>query len=339
MADPAPAPTPAAAPDTSAPAAAPVNVNPQAPAAPAAEPVWTGAPDPTSAAPAPSTALDSPAAPVSPAAIWPDDWRQKMVAGVPDGDERTKALNLLQRMTDPEMLVKKLREQDRLISAGSVRKAPGADATPEALAAYRAEIGVPDKPEGYYEKLTDGLVIGEDDKPLVDLFFQNMHTENASPAIVQKAVDAFYQIQEQAQEQFIREQTVVKETTVDALRAKWGGEFRPNMNGISNLFDGFFGEISDQMKLAILPDGTPVMNHLKALEGFAALSRELNPGAAVIPAGAGNVAQSVDSEIAKIEEAMAKPGGWNAHMRNPAQNARYGQLLEAREKMKARGQR
>lgn len=342
MADTAIAPAPAATPDTPAPAAALVTTA-QPAAIPAAEPAWDGrtAATPTPAAVAPSpTALDPTAAP-TPSTVpnWPDDWRQKMVAGVPEGDERTKALNLLQRLNDPEALLKKVREQERVISAGGVRKAPGADATPEQLTAYRQEIGIPDKPEGYYEKLTDGLVIGDEDRPLVDLFFENMHTKNASPEIVQTALDAYYQIQERAQEEFVNEQIQVKQNTVDALHTKWGGEFRANMNSVLNVIDGFFGSSSEAIRSAMLPDGTPLMNHLGALEGFAAMAREINPGAAVIPAGSGNIAASVDSELAKLNEDMRAPGGYERHMRSPDRQARMQQLTEAKMKMEARGQR
>lgn len=335
MADPAPAPAPTDASATPAPVATP-SVNPQDDPV-AAQPAWDGktaAPAAPPTAPI-DTALTTTAQPST--GVWPDDWRQRIANDVPEGDERTKALNLLQRLNDPAALLKKVREQDRLISSGAHRKAPGADATPEAMAAYRMEMGIPDKPEGYLEKLTDGFVIGEDDKPLVNLFLESMHKENAPPSTVQSALSAYYEIQEQAQAEFIKEQTVVKEQTVDQLRQKWGGEFRANMNSINNIVDGYFGPVADMIKTAILPDGTPLMNNKDALEGLAALAREINPGAAIIPAGGGNIDQSIDTEIGKIEERMKKD--YHGHMRDTAAQTRYGQLLEAREKRNQRGMR
>lgn len=338
MADLAPAPAPTDASATPAPVAT-TSVNPQAdPVTP--QPAWDGrtaTPAPVApTAPAPvDTALTTTPQPST--GVWPDDWRQRIANDVPEGDERTKALNLLQRLNDPAALLKKVREQDRLISSGAHRKAPGADATPEAMAAYRVEMGIPDKPEGYLEKLTDGFVIGEDDKPLVNLFLESMHKENAPPSTVQSALSAYYQIQEQAQAEFIKEQTVVKNNTVSELGQKWGGEYKANMNSINNVVDGFFGPVADQIKLAMLPDGTPLMNNKDALEGLAALASEINPGSAIIPAGSGNVDQSIDAEIAKIEKRMSTD--YHGHMRDTAAQARYGQLLEAREKRTQRGMR
>jgi hypothetical protein len=293
-------------------------------------------------APAPSpvaipTALSGEPSATPPVTTWPDDWREKLALDFPEGDERNKTLTMLQRLNDPTALAKKIREQDKLISSGAHRKAPGADATPEQLAAYRAEIGVPNEPKGYLDKLPEGLVIGDDDAPLVDLFLNKMHAENAPPAHVNAALAAYYELQEVAQENFITEQTANKERVVDSLRGKWGSDYRANMNGIKNISDGFFGEASSLFQEAMLPDGTPLMNHQGILEGLSALARELNPGAAIIPAGGGNVQQGVDAEIAKIEESMNAPGGYEKHMRSPGQQQRYTQLIEAREKYKARG--
>ncbi len=49
----------------------------------------------------------------------------------------------------PEALGKKLISLEAMVEGKGMVKIPGADATPEEIAAFRAKIGVPEKPEGY----------------------------------------------------------------------------------------------------------------------------------------------------------------------------------------------
>src|SRR3546814_3644725 len=51
-------------------------------------------------------------------------------------------------------------------------------ATPEQIAEWRKEQGIPEKPEDYDLKFDNGLVIGEADKPLVAEFLKASHATN-----------------------------------------------------------------------------------------------------------------------------------------------------------------
>jgi hypothetical protein len=108
------------------------------------------------------------------------DWR-KSVSG---GDE--KAVKTFERFATLGDLGKAYREAQAKISSGELAKPLPKDATPEQIKAYREGNGIPEKPEGYFEKLPNGLVIGEDDKPLFEGFAKSMHELNAPPAMIHK---------------------------------------------------------------------------------------------------------------------------------------------------------
>src|SRR5688572_23894721 len=95
-------------------------------------------------------------------ADWPADWRQKLAG------EDKKTLERLGRMASPADLLKSYRALEQKISAGELKKGLPENATPEQVAEWRREQGLPEKPEGYLENLSlpDGVVLGEADKPM-----------------------------------------------------------------------------------------------------------------------------------------------------------------------------
>lgn len=62
---------------------------------------------------------------------------------------------------DADGLVKAYREAERAIHAKGAITVPGADAKPEAIAAFRTAIGVPDKADGYEVKAPEGVTLNE----------------------------------------------------------------------------------------------------------------------------------------------------------------------------------
>ena len=75
--------------------------------------------------------------------IWGDDWREKLAGG----DE--KKLARYSKYASPQALADALVNAQTLISKGEHKKALPVDATPEAMAEWRKNNGIPDKPENY----------------------------------------------------------------------------------------------------------------------------------------------------------------------------------------------
>lgn len=333
-ASPAPAPadqttiTPAAA----APPAAPAVVAPAAPAAPPAAPA-------PAAPPKAPTALDPGADPAAPApGAFPDDWRKQLSKG----DE--KIAKRLERYASPIAVAEALiHAQDRI--AKGVKPGLSPNATPEEVKEYRAMLGVPEKPEDYKIELPEGRVVGDEDNPLVAKFVARMHGANASPAIVNQALAAYYDIQEAGIE--AREDADVdqKVKTTDELRSEYGPEHKANMNAVHGLLAGAPAGLAAQLHDARLPDGTLVFNHAPMVRWLVNLATELNPAAKVAPGSSGNAAQTLSDEISALKAEMNNPeseyhkgpkiekGG----IKDTAKAHRYRELLEAQERMQAAG--
>lgn len=300
----------------------------QAPATDNPAPVADQAVNPTPAVDAAKPA-DAPEKEIAP--DWRDDWREKMAGG------DAKELARLQRFKSPIDVYKSARELERKMSSGEVKAKLADNATEEQIAAWRKDNGIPEKPDGYLEKLPKGLVIGDADKPLIEGFLNSVHGKNAPPEVVAEAIDWYYRTQEEAVAAQVAADTEFRTTATDALRAEWGGEFRANINSITAFLDAappaddgtpLKGLLMD----ARLGDGTRLGDNPAALKWLAGLAAEANPAGFVAP-GASQI-EGVQTEKAKIEKYMAE--NRTAYFKDEKMQARYRQLLDAEEKLSSR---
>lgn len=270
--------------------------------------------------------------PVTAPADWPEDWRDKLAGG----DE--KALKALGRYQSPKDVAKALTEAQARISKGLAPAKLPDDATEEQVAAWRKEQGIPETPDGYLEKLTNGIVVGEDDKPMVDAFLADMHKGHAKPEHVAAALDWYYRTQDEMAAEQSRKDGEFRKQTEDALRAEWGPEYRANVNAISAFLDSapVEGETSlkDLLLGARLADGTALGDNPLALKWLRQLANEANPAGFIAPSQGGSQIKSVQDEIAEIEKFMREDRA--AYNRDPAKQARLRQLYEAEEKLSKR---
>lgn len=114
----------------------------------------------------------------------PTDWR----AGLPPELQNDPALA---KYKSVEEALKGSVHAQKLVGQGI--EPPPADAKPEAIAAYRKRVGVPDTPAGYKVTLPkppegSGMEI---DQPMLDGFLTRMHASHARPEIVQAALDHY----------------------------------------------------------------------------------------------------------------------------------------------------
>lgn len=321
----------------------------EAAAAPVAEtPVSAPAPAETPAAAPPAGAApeaDAPAAaptgaaatigggnveekPVAVTATWPEDWRVKL-AGEDKGYLKT-----LERFTDPTALAKAYRELQTKVSSGQVKTALKADASPEEAATWRRENGIPEKADDYKVELPDGIVFGEADKPVIDAFKTTAFEANMTPDQVNKALGWYGKYQEEIQTRQFEADTAFKAKVEDELRAEWGPAYRTEIKGIDNFLSAAPDGLAQQLLAARTPDGSLVGNDPRFLKWMASLVREVNPMASLVPAGTSDPGKLGAARIAEIETKMrTDPQGY---WKNPGLQEEYGQLLEAREKLKSR---
>jgi len=311
-----------------------------APAAPAAagdlpkpqEPAPAVAPKPdTAVAPTPAEP-DKPAEPeVKPA--WPSDWREVMAAG------DAKELKRLQAFGSPEDINRSYRELEKKLSSGAYRKPhPGEEAKPEELAAWRKQEGIPETADKYEIKLADGLVVGEQDKPLVNKFVERLHGKNASPEVVNEALNVYYELTQEGFNRRVESNRTAKEATVAELMKEWGpDEYKNNTNIVTGLLDTMPQPASKALTEAYGPDGVPLMSNPNVIRSLFMWARQVNPLAGLNLPGGPTQIQDMESRLATIKSMMGNDQSeyWSKD-KGPILQKEYHDLLAAQLEIKKR---
>jgi hypothetical protein len=270
-------------------------------------------------------------------ATWPDDWRQRLAG------EDKKALKTLERMTDPGQVFKAYSELREKVSSGEYKRVPPKDATPEDLAAWRKEAGLPEKPEDYDVALPDGIVMGEADKPIFDSFKPVAHAANMTTEQMNAAADWYFKMQQQLADEQDDFDLNFRKTAEDSLREEWGNDYRRNVNAIS----GAFSSAPEGLKERFLKSRIPVMDEKGNVTGMAPLGNdpdvvkwlasmalEINPASTIAPGSPSASMTSIKDEIAAIEKRMSEDRA--GYFKDEAMQNRYRQLLEAQDKLGSR---
>lgn len=264
---------------------------------------------------------------------WPDDWRERLA-----GDDEA-AKKRLARFGSPRAIFDSLRAAEKKISAGEAKKAVGADAKPEEIEAWRKENNLPITPEDMLKAAPDpeGFVFGEADKPYLDNYAKAVLAANGTPDEVARGKAVYARMMEDAQQQRAEADKAYHAEALDNLRDEFGSgaAVKAELNGVQNFLDSHF---SEEARKEILggrgASGNLLRNNPAFLRDLAALSREIAPAASLMPAGTVNAAKAMGDEIAAIEKEMATD--INAYYRDAAKQARYRELIEARDKIKSR---
>lgn len=261
-----------------------------------------------------------------------DNWRERIA-----GDDQ-KALQRLQRFPDVGSVFKSFRELETKLSSGQVKQSLPENPTPEQISEYRQANGIPEKPTDYKLELSDGLVIGEADQPLIDGILEAAHAVNAHPAVVNAIVDEYYHMREVQMEQAQERLEQDKSNTISTLTSEWGADFKPNMRAINNTLVAHLGqEMADLVLTAKLSDGSVLGNNVGAIMGLARLAKELNPAGTMVPNSGGDQISAIGDQIAEMENKMkTNIRAWQ-HPNNEAERTRYRNLIEARDKLQQRG--
>ena len=269
----------------------------------------------------------------------PADWREKYVERV-KGDD--KLLKRMQRYSDPYSALDALVGVQNKISAGELRSMdPFPEKGSEAeQAKWREDHGIPLGPDKYEIKLTDGLVPGEEDKPIVEGFLKRMHAKNAAPEVVNDAIDWYYAEQERQAAERHAADVEIKNEVEDQLRAEWGTDYRKNKDMIEALLDTFPAGTKDLMFGARLDDGTPLASNINILRGFSLLASERFGDTFIAPAeGAGAISSIVD-EIDSMKALMADKNSkyWKGPEAKKLQD-RYLKLVDQKQRIDERAKK
>ena len=253
--------------------------------------------------------------------IWPDDWRKNLA-----GDDAA-SLKQLERYQSPTDIWKKARSLEQRLSSGELKSNLPKDATPEQVALWRTENGIPEKPELY-----DVGTIADEDKPAITGYLAQMHSVNASPAVVKAGLDWYNkEVERLNDEAAVRDKEFAKQSE-DALRAEWGSEYRLNVNKINGLLETAPAAVRDEIMHGRLANGEPFMAHPEVMKWLNGMARQLNPVTTIIPGAGANIGNAIEDEIKGIEKMMKEDR--KAYNEDEKAQSRLRELYGARERLK-----
>lgn len=256
---------------------------------------------------------------------FPDNWREE-IAG--DNDALLKQL---QRMTSPKALADTLVSSRQKITELSANKAPGKDATPEQIKAYREEQGIPEQSAGYWDKveLPDGAVMDDDEKAAWQPLLDKLHAKNADPELVNEIAQEFIASEARQAEDRLAQDKLDTQASEDTLRAEWGGDYRANMNTVDNVLNKFVpADQQENIRNARLMDGTPLLSSVVGAKMFAEMGRMVAPAGTVVSANGQTDQSTIEEQLKTYEKQM---GGKEWYNNDKAQK-HYRELVDAYER-------
>ena len=270
---------------------------------------------------------------------WGDDWRQRLVAGSTDVDGEVKHL---QRFESPQQIYKSMRELQSHVNTDYTPKLKK-DATPEEVAKWRQQNGIPDKPEAYSINLPRGADgkpranLKEDD-PFLNAFLKSAHSQNYTQGQVDAAIGSFYSEVDRQVEATTEAEKKAEQATDEKLRGIWGTDYRPNKAMVEALLSRAPAGFRDRFMNGYLADHTPIKASPEAWQWLVQMEREINPFATVVPGSTGDPGKNLETELTDIKKHMANTGQppyWKGPEAEKMQ-ARYRELIAAQQRMAAK---
>lgn len=268
---------------------------------------------------------DKTAATTTTATTATDDWRSRMA-----GDD-AKALGWLGRYPTEADFFKDSRKRFDEVRGGKLLKPLGDDPSEAEVKAYRDAMGVPEKPEGYLDKLSGGLVVGADDRPIVDKFLEKMHAANAPAGVTDAALQAYYGIVADQDAKIAEATAAAKVACEDTLREEYGADYRRNVTAADAYLETQPAELQAAINGGFNDKGVPLKSDPTVAKWLVQLALEANPLATVVPGAGANTGSAIAEEIAKIEGLMRSDR--SAYNKDEKMQARYRELVAAREKL------
>lgn len=285
----------------------------------------------TSTAPADAVSLSSVpgvAAPTDEAkpffADVPDDWREQLA-----GDDK-KRLNMLNRLSGIDKLLDSYVAAEDKIRSGEISNGLPDNPTDEQVAAWREANGVPESPDKYELQLAEGLVLGEDDKTIMDNVFQGAYAQNVSAEAMSEITNRFLAGRQQQFELIKAQDQSEADKVTQTLKAHWKGAYEGNINRVKGFLAGLPEGVKEAFTASRMGDGKAMWNSPEVMLYFEDVARRLNPAGALVPDSINQV-QAVKDKIAENVKMMGDdPDSW---YKDHARQEEHRKLLEAQDQM------
>ena len=259
------------------------------------------------------------------------DWRKELAG------EDEKAIKQFERFSTAKDAGKAYMEAQAKIRSGELAKPLAKDAKPEEVAAWRQANGIPEKPEGYFEKLPTGRVIGKDDLPVFNEVAAKMHGHNVPPAAMHDLVEWYYGLADAESAKISEADKAEARAAEDDLRKAWGDDYRANENHLENYLSGLPDGLQKAFREGFGADGKKLVHNPEFKQWLANIAREFNPAGMTAVGGNESHMQSIDSELANLVKLSGNQHSeyWKGPKASQMQ-ARHEQLIDAQNKLKAR---
>jgi hypothetical protein len=248
--------------------------------------------------------------------------------------EHTKLLARLKRLNTPADVAKAIREQDKLISSGELRRVLPKSATPEQLAEYRKSHGIPEAADKYEVDVPAGIELNDLDNQMLAGVKAKMHAANATPEQVKAGIAAYFETRATVAQQMEQANATAKTELIEELRAEWGSDYLTNTQGLSSMLNHLGADASAAIINARTADGIQLLNIPAVAKALAGHARELGfVGATVVPSG-GDLEGTIKDSIQRIENSMFLTDGKRnpEYWKNPAAQKKYTDLVAQRDR-------
>lgn len=179
----------------------------------------------------------------------PDDWREIAAAG----DDA--ALKMLKRYGSMSGVIKKMMEQEKIISSGKLKQPMPDPKDDKAMAEWRKSNGVPDDPTGYKLPETVTKRLTDDDKPMLSSYTDYMHKKGATPDEVARGTEWYIDMVEAIQAKQIEDDRNHSSEAEETLRKDLAhGEYKPTLTIAKRFVDTIPG-IGENILGSRAPDG------------------------------------------------------------------------------------
>lgn len=310
-----------------------------APASPTED--TTNAPAPAAAPAAAPAPAASPASPAPPASKWSDTWREDMAGALPetatdeDKAEHDKLLKRLRRFNTPADAARALREQDKLISSGALKKALPKNPTAEQLADWRKDHGIPEKADGYDLGLAKDVELNDLDREMLADWAAQAHAVNATPEAVQAGAKAYVAMRAKVAEQIQQRNNEARDESMRVLAQEWGADYKANVAGVNSMLAAAESSAVQSLLDLRTSDGVQAMNNPAIMGWLSEMARTLGyTGHTLTPAGA-DLGKSITDELEGMKKRMrTEPDEW---YRDKKAQERFQQLVESQRRLERNG--
>lgn len=264
----------------------------------------------------------------------PAEWREQTVQalGIEDSAVKEKYLSQLSRYPSFDKFAGAFFEQRELISKGQHKQGLPEKPTPEQLAEYREQNGIPATPSDYALTLEAGLVLGDDDERIMKGVAEVAHKHNLNQSQLSDLTSAMLTGRIAEQEAIMAQHGIDQQTCTRQIKEAWGSDHQTNLNVIRGLASTLPDSIRDNFLSAQLADGKMLFNSPEFMVWMADVARQLNPSATVVP-NSSNPSQAISDEVKRIEETMRNDP--DTYYRDQEMQNRYRQLIDTQDKMRA----